>query len=88
MGAATAFAETLPGGDLNGAVPARQRASQFALVVAVDCTDIGLAVDSVSDIADAASEDFAEPPTRSRKISTMVRQNDHLISILYLDTLL
>ena len=61
--------------------------NQVVLVVAVDDSDVGLAVDSVSDIVDAEPEEFAEPPESSRKISTMVRQNDDLISILDLDAL-
>ena len=62
--------------------------NQVVLVVAIDGLDVGLAVDSVSDIVDAGDGDFAEPPAKGGKIATIVRQNDHLISILDLATLL
>ena len=61
--------------------------NQVVLVVAIDGRDIGLAVDSVSDIVDAEDGDFAAPPKGGDKIATIVRQNDHLISILDLNTL-
>ena len=62
--------------------------NQVVLVVAIDGRDVGLAVDSVSDIVDAEDGDFAEPPVVGGKIATIVRQNDQLISILDLTTLL
>ena len=155
MGTATAFAETDPGGDLNGAAPAREKPNQFVtfqvgdnaygvditavreirswtpttllpdqdrgargvldirgsivevfdlstvlgsgahdspanqvvLVVAINGRDVGLAVDSVSDIVDAAPGDFADPPKAGGKVAAIVRQSDRLISILNLDVL-
>ncbi|MBU1175234.1 MAG: chemotaxis protein CheW [Alphaproteobacteria bacterium] len=62
--------------------------SQVILVVAIDGRDVGLAVDSVSDIVDAGDGDFAEPPVTGGKIATIVRQHEQLISILDLATLL
>ena len=62
--------------------------NQVVLVIAIDGRDVGLAVDSVSDIVDAEDDDFAEPPAKGGKIATIVRQNEQLISILDLDTLL
>ena len=61
--------------------------NQVVLVVAIGDRDVGLAVDSVSDIVDAAENDFAEPPAKGGKVAAMVRQNEQLISILDLDTL-
>lgn len=64
-----------------------QTSNQVVLVVAIADRDVGLAVDSVSDIVDAADGDFAEPPAKGGKIGAIVRQSDHLISILDLDQL-
>ncbi|MBU1176104.1 MAG: chemotaxis protein CheW [Alphaproteobacteria bacterium] len=64
-----------------------QQANQVVLVVAIADRDVGLAVDSVSDIVDAADGDFAEPPAKGGKVAAMVRQNEQLISILDLDVL-
>ncbi len=61
--------------------------NQVVLVVAIGGRDVGLAVDSVSDIVDAAPGDFAEPPKVGGKVAEIVRQNDRLISILDLDVL-
>ena len=61
--------------------------NQVVLVVAIGERDVGLAVDSVSDIVDAADGDFAEPPAKGGKVAAMVRQNEHLISILDLNVL-
>ncbi len=63
------------------------QASQVVLVVAMDGRDVGLAVDSVSDIVDAEPGDFADPPKKGGKIAAIVRQKDQLISILDLNTL-
>lgn len=62
--------------------------NQVVLVVAIDGRDVGLAVDSVSDIVDAGEGDFADPPAPGGKIATIVRQSDKLISVLDLKTLL
>lgn len=70
-----------------GAGAREQQANQVVLVVAMGERDVGLAVDSVSDIVDAAPGDFADPPQRGGKVAAIVRQNDHLISILDLDVL-
>jgi len=63
------------------------RTNQVVLVVAIDGRDVGLAVDSVSDIVDAATEDFAEPPSQGGKVASIVRQEESLISILDLNVL-
>ena len=63
------------------------QANQVVLVVAIGGRDVGLAVDSVSDIVDAAPGDFAEPPKAGGKVAEIVRQSDRLISILDLDVL-
>ena len=63
------------------------QANQVVLVVAINGRDVGLAVDSVSDIVDAAPGDFAEPPKAGGKVAAIVRQTDSLISILDLDVL-
>ncbi len=64
-----------------------ERTSQVVLVVAIDGRDVGLAVDSVSDIVDAEPGDFADPPTKGGKVAAIVRQNEQLISILDLNVL-
>ncbi len=61
--------------------------NQVVLVVAVGGKDVGLAVDSISDIVDAAEGDFADPPTKGGKVAAIVRQEQQLISILDLDAL-
>ena len=63
------------------------QSNQVVLVVAIGERDVGLAVDSVSDIVDAEPSDFAEPPAKGGKVAAIVRQNEHLISILDLDVL-
>jgi len=63
------------------------QANQVVLVVAIGERDVGLAVDSVSDIVDAADGDFAEPPAHGGKVAAIVRQNEHLISVLDLNVL-
>ena len=63
------------------------QANQVVLVVAINGRDVGLAVDSVSDIVDAAPGDFAVPPKTGGKVAEIVRQSDRLISILDLDVL-
>lgn len=63
------------------------QANQVVLVVAIGGRDVGLAVDSVSDIVDAEPGDFAEPPKTCSKVAAIVRQKDRLISILNLDVL-
>lgn len=62
--------------------------SQVVLVVAMNGQDVGLLVDSVSDIVDAAHDDFRDPPAKGGKISAIVKQGDMLISILDLPHLL
>ncbi|MBU1174725.1 MAG: chemotaxis protein CheW [Alphaproteobacteria bacterium] len=64
-----------------------KQANQVVLVVAIGGRDVGLAVDSVSDIVDADPGDFAEPPKTCNKVAAIVRQKDRLISILNLDVL-
>lgn len=64
-----------------------ERGSQVVLVVAMGGRDVGLAVDSVSDIVDAGPGEFAEPPSQGGKVAAIVRRNDQLISILDLDVL-
>ena len=61
--------------------------NQVVLVVSIGDGDVGLAVDSISDIVDAADTDFADPPRLGGKIAAMVRHDGHLISILDLDAL-
>ena len=63
------------------------RAGQVVLVVAMGDRDVGLAVDSVSDIVDAEPGDFADPPAKGGKVAAIVRQNEQLISILDLTVL-
>ena len=63
------------------------QANQVVLVVAIGDRDVGLAVDSVSDIVDAADSDFADPPKQGGKVAAIVRQNELLISVLDLDVL-
>lgn len=63
------------------------QANQVVLVVAIGDRDVGLAVDSVSDIVDAADGDFAKPPVHGGKVASIVRQNEHLISVLDLNVL-
>ena len=63
------------------------QSNQVVLVVAIGGRDVGLAVDSVSDIVDAAPGDFADPPRMGGKVASIVRQKEHLISILDLDVL-
>ena len=62
--------------------------NQVVLVVAMGDRDVGLAVDGVSDIVDAEQGDFAEPPHKDGKVSAIVRQGEHLISIIDLNVLL
>ena len=63
------------------------QANQVVLVVAIGGRDVGLAVDSVSDIVDAEPGDFADPPDSCGKVAAIVRQTDRLISVLNLDVL-
>ena len=63
------------------------QANQVVLVVAIGDKDVGLAVDSISDIVDAADGDFADPPRQGGKIAAMVRRSENLLSILDLDRL-
>ena len=63
------------------------QANQVVLVVAIGNRDVGLAVDSVSDIVDADDSDFADPPQPGGKVAAIVRQKEQLISILDLDVL-
>lgn len=63
------------------------QANQVVLVVSIVEREVGLAVDSVSDIVDADESEFADPPQRGGKVASIVRQNDHLISILDLNRL-
>lgn len=65
----------------------QSQSSQVVLVVAIGNRNVGLAVDGVSDIVDAEPGDFAEPPLKGGKVAAIVRQQDHLISILDLDVL-
>lgn len=62
--------------------------NQVVIVVAIGDRDVGLAVDAVSDIVDAEARDFADPPHKGGKVAAIVRQEEHLISILDLDVLL
>ena len=49
-----------------------QHSNQVVLVVSIGDGDVGLAVDSISDIVDAAEEDFADPPRLGGKVGAMV----------------
>ena len=64
-----------------------EQSSQVVLVVAINDKDVGLTVDSISDIIDAADADLADPPTPGGKLAAIVRQRDNLISILDLGAL-
>lgn len=70
-----------------GAQAMRERTGQVVLVVAIGDRDVGLAVDSVSDIVDATPGEFADPPRPGGKVSAIVRQEDYLISVLDLSVL-
>lgn len=70
------------GGPATEAMP-----GQVVLVVAMADHDIGILVDTVSDIIYAGPEDFRTPPNKGGKISAMVKQEDKLVSILDLTSL-
>ena len=53
------------------------QANQVVLVVAINGRDVGLAVDSVSDIVDAAPGDFAAPP---RQVARWRRSSVRMIA--------
>ncbi|MGV8951829.1 MAG: chemotaxis protein CheW [Cypionkella sp.] len=62
------------------------------LVVSMEETNVGILVDSVSDIIFAEPEDFRDAPAagtdvQSAKVSGLVQQDDRLIAILDLRTL-
>ena len=69
-----------------GAQSRQSESTRVVLVVAREGRDIGMVVDSVSDIVDAAPEDFRDPP-KSGKVLAIVKQDDKLISILDLNAL-
>lgn len=64
---------------------------QVVLVVSLETLDVGLMVDSVSDIIFADAESLRPVPTRERggsgRVSALVRNDDRLIAILDLGTL-
>ncbi|MDO8359252.1 MAG: chemotaxis protein CheW [Devosia sp.] len=65
---------------------------QVVLVVSMGETNVGILVDSVSDIIFAEEADFRSAPSAGRdresaKVSGLVRQGERLIAILNLETL-
>ena len=76
---------TLLGG--RGTDPQR---GHVVLVVALGDTNVGILVDSVSDIIFAKPDDFRDAPPSGRddgKVSGLVKQEERLVAILNLDTL-
>ena len=68
------------------------RPGHVVLVVSMGETNVGILVDSVSDIIFAEEADFRMPPIAGRdretaKVSGLVRQDDRLIAILNLKAL-
>ena len=65
------------------------RAGHVVLVVALNRTNVGILVDTVSDIIFAEPGDFRDPPAAGHgaKVSGLVQQGDLLVAILDLQAL-
>ena len=77
---------------LLGGTPCEAKPGHVVLVVSMSDTNVGILVDSVSDIIFAEQADFRPAPLLRRessnaKVSGLVRQGDRLIAILNLSAL-